>query len=231
MTGSIDDTLAWLCAFIRRDIDVEQFESWLYEHSNLEAVLGDEYYLNLISTDFSQRKNVYTTRRDLANFVRSKIGIKCACLFTADVFSYLDVLYDDWSRFIEEVHCDKEMWWLQLGRCSCCGEWWAYITDCTAEFRLYAERVTSVEAACWRNTGVRTLRLDTYEILHYARYFGLDLSNDANEYELLVDTALARPGILASELARLLQLSNSEAVRLSREAMRGYRVCINVDVE
>ena len=40
--------------FLRKDIDIIDFEQWLYSHDELETLLG-KYYLELISTKFKSK--------------------------------------------------------------------------------------------------------------------------------------------------------------------------------
>lgn len=44
--------------FIRGDTSAQEFESWVYKTTELQHLFGDDFYMNLISTDYSSTGSV-----------------------------------------------------------------------------------------------------------------------------------------------------------------------------
>ncbi|MDP9119012.1 MAG: hypothetical protein M3M93_01875 [Actinomycetota bacterium] len=245
-----ETTTLRLWKFIRGDEPTHAFERWVYQDKELEAELGGDLYLEVISTDFRDPEGAEGLRKRLGSFARSLPGPACLCIRLRD----LDIVdmgffpapapafeqdrewsHEDVFRTLERVHVRGDpWWWLWAARCSSCGQAWLVgqeerHNDIFCLRRMEEGELRAIEAdSRWPRD------FDSYERL-------LQLGHDAGRSVRFVDPldsslryrvedlALARPGIKVSEIAELLSLDLALAVELARRVMSTSGVAITLD--
>lgn len=113
--------------FIRGDLSSPKFEQWLYNNSILENSVDNEFYLELISTDFNNKSELYLLKKKLEDFLRQKQTLDCECITLAD-----NAVTDEGSELWEIVfstlvkikNYGNPRWWLSLNQCDKCNQYW-----------------------------------------------------------------------------------------------------------
>ncbi len=66
--GCSDTITLW--RFVRGDMTAADFETWLYAQDDLERHLGSALYMELISFDYRDQRELFVLRQKLAAFLR-----------------------------------------------------------------------------------------------------------------------------------------------------------------
>lgn len=131
--NAIEHETLW--RFVRGDLEVPEFEAWLYAHTAPEALLGPELSLVLLSADYRKPFVIADISRDLEALLRP--ALTCECLAVADKAIIPMGMDGQEKRFFAsvcEVHRHSTpLWWLSLERCKTCGQYWVM----AAEERIY----------------------------------------------------------------------------------------------
>ena len=113
--------------FIRGDLPVQDFEKWLYASGDFEAAAGEEFYLEVISTNFKANSEVYMLKEKLEGFIRERLPLSCECIALSNL-AITDMGSEKEARVwetLEEVKVYGEArWWLALYKCKKCGQYW-----------------------------------------------------------------------------------------------------------
>lgn len=120
------DDLDILWKFVRGDLAVPEFETWLYSHEELEDVLGSTLHFELISANFRNLEDVFSIQEKLRNSLRPPL--KCECLPLSDLAIIPmggDGLDTRFFATIKEIRpYGRDLWWLHLSFCKVCGQNW-----------------------------------------------------------------------------------------------------------
>lgn len=120
-----DQQILW--EFIRDDLPSAEFEQWLYNNKNLENAVSNEFYLELISTDFNSRSELYLLKKKLEDLLRQKQALDCECIALADN-TVIDEGSERWERAFVPLKEIKKYgeprWWISLYQCSKCSQYW-----------------------------------------------------------------------------------------------------------
>jgi len=65
--------------FIRGDMPTSEFENWVYEASELQSLFSEEFYMALISTDYSSSGPVFVIKRKLKEELNRLVERDCCC--------------------------------------------------------------------------------------------------------------------------------------------------------
>lgn len=153
---SIEQTL-W--SYLRGVLDEAEFEAWVYAEPALEARLGEDDYLSLISADYRDESNrARAERADLVRGIAARhFPRECFCLSLQDE----DRL--TWSggttALLGEGHLvlARRTPWIQVQRCCDCGTHWLLGTDTVDdEFLLRRLTLAEAEAATMRDVWPET---------------------------------------------------------------------------
>lgn len=111
--------------FIRGDLSVSGFEQWVYETSELESAFSDEFYLTLISVDYSLAGAVYALKKQLECEIADFAKRECEC-HTLSHTARIDMGYHEgvFKSLKEVASYGEPLWWLWLAKCSACGQNW-----------------------------------------------------------------------------------------------------------
>ncbi|MEZ5709456.1 MAG: hypothetical protein R3E02_08740 [Blastomonas sp.] len=211
--------------FARGETDPKRFESWLFEQTGLEAALGDELYLELLSADYrDERDKVPELRRKIMYFLEPIR--ECECPKIKDLSAvpmgadfYFEKVFETLAK---DVEFGEEKWWLYISTCSVCQTHWLIAQDDRIydDFfmkRISAEELEAAKAGRWPAT------FSTYENVLAS---GRKASNPPRFFEKFAasliwtvqDLCRERPEIGSQEIAYLLGLSDDHAAKLLSKA-------------
>ncbi len=183
-------------AFVRGDMDIPEFENWLYFDSIDEISLGPDAYLDAVSTDFGSPKQVNDLRHWLAEFLPAPATCTCHTIPNG----HLSTIGSSSPDTFNQVESATAVFlWEYPAQCKVCAtEWWV-----VEESRIYDVWILF---RGWDNPpkidtyrGLLALAVDKGARVQYVDpYMSIEIpaaiENLANE----------TPGIAVSELASLL---------------------------
>lgn len=116
-----------LWRFVRRDMAVSTFEAWVYAHeADLQGELGPDLHFALLEMNYADRYQVEEMRTRLEAILRMKLSCECLSLRDKDVIPMGGEGRDE--RFLSTVdevaRHGGDVWWLWLGRCRDCRQYW-----------------------------------------------------------------------------------------------------------
>lgn len=135
-----------LWKFVRADTDVAAFETWLYEDDALEAALGNDRYLELISCNFSNSEETHLVKKAIRAVLECDEKCHCAPVRNLDAIE----MGGDWffEKFFSTLTIfakpPPEKWWLYASKCSVCGTSWLVAQEERIHDMFYVERMSDV---------------------------------------------------------------------------------------
>ena len=206
-----DNPLNILWQFLRHDMPVGDFERWLYAEAGLESLLGEALHFELISTDFTNRDDVFLVSQKLEALLRTSLACECITLKDRDVVPMGCDGRD--KRFFASVETVRkhggDQWWLSLDRCGTCGQNWMIATEERIYDDYFIRRLDTETAGQVLNNGVWPDDFMTYEKVLEE---GLKLSKACRFHDPMAgslvwtaqDLKAARPDITTAEISELL---------------------------
>lgn len=148
-----------LWEFVRGDAKLAAFEAWLYEDVALEAALGNDKYLDLISCDFANNDATWVVKQTIRTVLECDEKCHCASIRNLDAIE----MGGDWffEKFFSTLTVfakpSPEKWWLYASQCSVCGTNWLVaqeerIHDMFYVMRLNDETTSEVKRGRWPKT-------------------------------------------------------------------------------
>lgn len=213
-----------LWAFARGDTTGPQFEQWLFDQTDLEIALGEDFHLELLSADYADRDKVWKLREGVR--VLLVPDNRCECVTIRDMSAipmggdfYFEKVFETLDRVVEY---GPDKWWLYISECHSCQTNWLVAQDerIYDEFflkRLSKEQVQQAKAGLWPT------EFQTYEdVLAIGRKHGappiflepMSISLVCTAADLIKE----RPSIRASEIAYLLGVSERHVKKLVKAA-------------
>jgi hypothetical protein len=231
----VDSQLATVWRFVRGDTTPAEFEQWAYSETTLEALLGPELYMRIISTDYRDRDAVWRVRGELEHFARAAAPMACECVALADT-AVVDMANPGRALdHLEEIRQRGDpYWWLHLSRCSACGTSWLVAQEERQNDVFLLHRLDDDEVRAAVENNIWPVDFDRYEtLLRLGKAAGhsvtfLDPVGDSSLSWTMQDLARERPGIRLDELAALLNLDRDTAMVIAREAILVHGVEIDV---
>ena len=83
--NQINSTVETIWKFIRGDLPVQHFESWIYSENDLEGFLGKSLYFDAISTNYSEKESVHKIKQILSESLLSFSLQECQCIQLSDI--------------------------------------------------------------------------------------------------------------------------------------------------
>lgn len=223
--STMDDASTTLWQFVRGDLAIANFEAWLYRQPSLEQELGSALYMELISFDYRDSRDLFVLRGRID--ARLRPALKCECVTLADMAAVpmgCDGLDQRVFATVRRV-CDygSTRWWLSLNHCSACGQDWMVAQEERIYDNYFMRRLDEVEARKIVDANQWPDDFSTYErVLRVGR-------NLTEPYRFLnglagslvwtvQDLRKERPDISVQEIAHLLGVSSEHAERLLLEA-------------
>lgn len=233
---SIPKNLVLMCwRFARGDADPSEFEKWLYSSPGLEEAFGESLYMAAIETDFRDRDSVFLFRQRISEFARTHQPYACSCIRHPDL-SVVDMgnHEDLFSSLVTTRERGDPYWWLFAADCEICAQSWLVASE-ERHNDVYILRRLSPdkrEAILTRNDWPSDF--DRFEtLLKIGKDAGRSVSYaDPLASSLVItvyDLAKARPGIRASELASLLNVSDELVLALVKKVGESSGIEIDVD--
>jgi hypothetical protein len=231
-----EDAELWreIQVFIRGDTGASEFEAWSYATSSLEALLGPELYLNLVSTDFRHAGAVYELRQTLASSM-PVIESQCACSKLPDL---ADIGMFETAKYYEiqdrRTRYGEQRWWLGLNTCRVCGQNWLFAQESRINDVVFFNRVDEARASLITETHSWPEIFSSYSrLLRLGRDRGhrVQYWDPVNSNELkftIIDLALEKPGISISELVELLPVTSDIARLIAAKAIEAEGVDIDM---
>jgi hypothetical protein len=233
-----DSFVADLWQFLRGDTAIDEFEQWIYSHSDeLESRLGKQSALAVLASDFRSSDAVAGVKQLLREYAERASELECRCVALPNI-AVVDMGEESEPVLatIEERRPRGEpFWWLWCGECTRCGQWWLVAQEERQNDVFCLRRLAEGEASALVEHNIWPSDFDTYEAL---LRLGLDAGKsvrfaepeEANSLRwTIADLAKARPGIRVSELAELLNLDIDTARALARRAGRDDGAVIEFD--
>lgn len=205
----------WL--FIRGDMEVSEFENWVYGTPELESSFTEEFYMNLISLNYTLADAVFVLKRELKNELNALVSRECECHtlpYLADVgMGQHDHIFNSLD---EKAKFGQQLWWLWLAQCSVCQEYWMIGSEERINDVFIMKRLST-------NTALGILQNDQwpddfkdYRVLlrtgrdrgHSVRF--VDSVSPAL-VQTVIDLANANRGIGLKEISTLLQVAPEQA--------------------
>jgi len=218
MDSAVETTL-W--RFARGDMPSAEFETWLYTHDGLEAELGEQLYLDLVSLDYRDKHELFALRERLAAELRP--SMKCECVTLPDLAEVPMGGEDLDVRVFATLHRVREhgdpQWWLYLARCDACGQNWLVAQEERIFDAYFLKRLSAAEADQIVAGGHWPDEFTTYErVLTVGHAFSNPyLSGDPLAASLVwtvEDLRKERPEITSDEIARLIGVTSAEVDQL-----------------
>jgi len=220
----MDDTyLNTLWEFVRGDLAVPEFEAWLYSHDDVEAALGSTLYLEVISADYRSSYEIFDVREKLRSILPAPLDCLCITLPNLAIIPMGgDGLDRQFFATVREVQrYGRELWWLQLERCSACGQNWLV----AQEERIYDDymlkRLNADEAG---NIVDKDRWPDDFRTYEAVLEVGKQLSNayrfadpmSPTLIHTIQELKLSRPKITEQEVAELLGITPEHVAALTK---------------
>jgi hypothetical protein len=223
-----------LWRFVRGDMPPAAFEQWTCTTPALESELGAPLYLQAISASYRDPYQIDSVKKAVESFLRTCRPAPCACLEMRDLQVVPMGEHERRLKTAEAVERHGEpLWWLEIDRCSACGQWWLLAAEERQNDNYCLRRMTDVEAERVLAGGPWPTDFHQYETL-------VRLGIDAGHvFRFLhpMDTrwtiallARQRPGIRVSEIAKLVALDQETAAVVAREVVRLEGVDVTFDV-
>lgn len=206
--------------FVRGDMETRIFESWLYSSDEIEKALGAEEFLDTISVDFRDAKQVAEFKAYLRQNLSKAAG--CDCYSLPDKGS---VRLGEWPSDRFEV-IEREIdgiWWLHRLKCKKCRTIW----HVAAEERIYDVWLLQ-RGPIPSQTQLRTFR----DLLMAAKASGaiVRYAEPTVSWEIpaaIQELAEETPGIACSEIERLLPVDAEIVRQHARQVALKHQLKIN----
>ena len=208
-------------AFVRGDIDVSEFENWLYFESIAELALGTDAFLDAVSTDFGNPKRVNDLRHRLSEWLPAPAACHCHQFPNGQLTTMGSTSPDTFDD--TDVRIDP-LYWMRRVQCRVCGTQWWLVEEC----RIYDVWMLY---RGWSNRP----EVDTYRkllALAVEKGAGVRYVNPYGSIEIpaaIEDLAKETPGIAVNELRRLIQVP-VEVIRFHAGRV-AQDVGVNIDLE
>ena len=194
-----------------------EFEAWLYTHDELEAELGEQLYLDLVSLDYRDKHALFALRESLASDLRP--SLRCECITLSDVAVVPMGGEGRDARVFATLHrvCEHggAQWWLYLSTCDACGQNWLVAQEERIFDDYFLKRLGATEAGQIVVEGRWPVEFRTYERVLTV---GHALSHPCRFVDPLAaslvwtvqDLRKERPEITSDEIARLIGVAATE---------------------
>ena len=126
-TAAIDPRLDIIWKFIRGYISPQEFEQWVYAELSLEELLGESFYLDTISVDYSSKVAVANFQNTLEDFGRENSNLRCECITYQDLHvGYITANFEGFFLNRLELKATNHDLadWLSAHQCPLCKQWW-----------------------------------------------------------------------------------------------------------
>jgi len=212
--------------FIRGDTSAQEFESWVYKTTELQPLFGEDFYMTLISTDYSSTGPVFVLKRELQDVISGSLERDCYCHTLPNL---ADVGMGEHNHIFKSLHEKAKygdpLWWLWLAECEACNQFWMIGSEERINDVFVMSRLSSSTAQKILNESIWPDDFKTFEsLLRIGRERGHSVRFlDPLCHSLVstvIDLAAAKPEITVTEISELLQISLEHTKAVISEAMK-----------
>lgn len=212
--------------FIRGDTSAQEFESWVYKTTELQILFGEDFYMTLISTDYSSTGPAFVLKRELKGVISGSLERDCCCHTLPNL---ADVGMGEhnhiFKSLLEKAKYGDPLWWLWLAECEACKQFWMIGSEERINDVFVMNRLSLSTAQKILNESIWPDDFKTFESLlrigrergHSVRF--VDPISPAL-VSTVIDLATTKPGISVQEISKLLQISLEQTKALVTEAMK-----------
>ena len=222
--------------FIRGDLATDEFEKWLYKAKELEELVGGEFYLEIVSTDYQSKSQIYELKQNLREKLHLSDDLRCQCITLANT-AITDMGSDRdkavFATFKTIRNFGEPLWWLSLYNCTICRQFWLVAHEENQNDINCLKRLTNDEGTQIAESNKWPKHFRTYEeLLIIGRDNGcsvtfVDPLNDSSLIYTAINLAKERPGISVAAIASLLSLDHELAVEVCKRAVSEEKVNIS----
>ena len=231
---TISETAFDICMrFIRGDMPAKDFESWVYDTSELSSLFSEDFYLDLISLDYTSTGSVFVIKERLNAEIKDLDKRDCHCHALADLATVSMGQHEDTFRSLEQkAKYGEPLWWLWLAQCNQCSQFWLVGSDERINDVFVMKRLSVAASERIKNESIWPEDFKKFETLlsigkeqgHSARF--LDPVSPALVCTV-VDLRKARPDIEIEEIADLLQVGLAQTKAIVAKANTELRSKLN----
>ena len=133
-----------LWKFVRDDLGVREFESWLYDETALETAFDDVAYLALIGCDFRNKDDTSKIKASIRAALEPKENCRCSAVRNLDNIEmggdfFFEKFFATLTKFVSP---QTEQWWLYISRCDVCATNWLIAQEERIHDQFYVERIS-----------------------------------------------------------------------------------------
>jgi hypothetical protein len=146
-----------LWRFAYENLDLSDFERWVYSAEDLMSVLDSDMYLRLLEMNYQDHLQVLEFKKVLQNWLNSSYPQTCNCLKWKD-YQVVPLGYESRTDvFLTKFELLKRQTpWLYCARCKSCAQSWYLAVD-PREDNYYLQRLTTadvdrIEEGFWPST-------------------------------------------------------------------------------
>ena len=143
----MDELIPVIWRFIRGNLAVNEFEQWVYKTPEIEKLLGNSLYFDLLVCNYQEKGQIWEIKKKLQIAIDRIYLRKCKCITWKDDQKVPISADTGWESISEDftVLVNRTPW-LQLSRCKNCGQYW-YVASDTFDDDYYLYRLGDEEAA------------------------------------------------------------------------------------
>ena len=214
-----------------------EFERWACSEVGLENQLGEAFYLETVSVDYSNKNAVYEIRESLEAYAREASNLRCECITLPDLADL--GMGEEATRIVlrtleTQARQGPALWWLSAEQCTECEQWWLMATDSRLNDVFLLKRLSPKEGEQILKEHQWPEDFDSFEkLLRLGRARGHNrrfiYPLDSALIWTAADLARERPGIRVSESAKLLNLDIHRAEKVARKVIEDEEVFIDLE--
>jgi len=212
--------------FVRGDTPAREFENWVYEASELQLLFSEEFYMTLISTDYSSSGPILVIKRKLKEQLNRLVERDCSCHTLSNIDAVgMGEHTHIFQSLDSKAKYGEPLWWLWLAQCNICEEFWMIGSEERINDVFIMKRLSHtisqmiINESFWPEDFKKfeTLLIMGKERGHSVRF--VDPVSPALVYTA-IDLAKAKPEIEIKEISELLQINLEQAQAVVKEASK-----------
>ena len=233
----MDKKLLTIWQYLRGDITTEVFEDFIYNEPDLAKMLGEELYLEVISTDYREPHQVDNIKKKIASYAELFFEYSCQChqISNKDIIS-MGLENEFFSTFTTIKERDKTHFWLHIDQCIKCQQRWLIADEGIYNDDYYLYRLSDEEYTCIIDENKWPELFNHYEYLSSLSQIIGGAHNDRGPDRstipsIMYELAGKNPEIIVKDLAQLLDIPLNETIEIARELTREKHVSISMPNE
>ena len=224
--GNMDQKLENLWKYIRGDMSTEAFEDFIYNDPDLEELLGEELYFEVIAANFRNKEYVDGINKKIKAFLNQFESYFCQChrLRNKDMvgMGWEDEFFRTFTAIIKQNETNR---WLYIRQCTKCQQRWLIAEEGIYSDDYYLYRLSDEEFAEIEMKNKWPTIFNQYENLLVSGPVFRNTNNLSN-HSVMYELAKKNPGIKVEDLAQLLSISINETSEIAKKLIKEKHVFI-----